>query len=120
MSSEALTSSDYIKHHLQNLTYGQHLDGTWGFAHNAQEAKEMGFWAIHVDSMGWSIFLGLVFFFLFRAAGKRATSGVPGGWQNFVEWVFDFINENVRGSFSGKNDLVAPLSLTSRIMFSSR
>jgi len=112
MASEALTSSGYIKHHLQNLTYGQHPDGTWGFAHNAQEAKEMGFWAIHVDSMGWSIFLGLLFFFLFRAAGKRATANVPGGLQNFVEWVFDFINENVRGSFSGKNDLVAPLSLT--------
>ncbi len=40
------------------------------------------------------------------------TAGTPGGLQNFVEWVVDFINENVRGSFSAKNDLVAPLSLT--------
>jgi hypothetical protein len=49
------TSSTYIKHHLQNLTFGQHPDGTWGIAHGAQEAKEMGFWAIHVDTMFWSI-----------------------------------------------------------------
>jgi F-type H+-transporting ATPase subunit a len=112
MASEELTSTGYIQHHLTNLTFGQLPDGGWGFAHSAAEAKQMGFWAINVDSMGWSIFLGLVFFFLFRAAGKRATSGVPGAWQNFVEWIFDFINENVRGSFSAKNDVVAPLSLT--------
>jgi len=112
MASEELTSTGYIQHHLTNLTFGQLPDGSWGLAHNAMEAKQMGFWAINVDSMGWSIFLGLTFFFIFRAAGKRATSGVPGGLQNFVEWVFDFINENVRGSFSAKNDVVAPLSLT--------
>jgi F-type H+-transporting ATPase subunit a len=37
---------------------------------------------------------------------------VPGGFKNFIEWVVDFVNDNVRGSFSGKNDLVAPLALT--------
>ena len=40
------------------------------------------------------------------------TAGVPGGFQNFIEWVVDFVNENVRGSFSAKNDMVAPLALT--------
>ena len=53
MASEKLTSTGYIKHHLQNLTFGQHSDGTWGLAHGAHEAKEMGFWAIHVDTMFW-------------------------------------------------------------------
>ncbi len=112
MSSETITSSEYIQHHLTNWTYGKHPDGHWGFAHNAQEATEMGFWAIHVDSMFWSIFLGALFIFLFRKAAKKMTSGVPGGFQNFIEWVVDFVNENVRGSFSAKNDLVAPLALT--------
>jgi F-type H+-transporting ATPase subunit a len=37
---------------------------------------------------------------------------VPGGLQNFVEWVVEFVEESVRGSFSGKNALVAPLALT--------
>jgi F-type H+-transporting ATPase subunit a len=112
MSGDTITSSEYIQHHLTNWTYGKHLDGHWAFAHNAQEASEMGFWAIHVDSMFWSIFLGALFIFIFRRAAKSMTSGVPGGLQNFVEWVVDFVNENVRGSFTAKNDLVAPLALT--------
>ena len=62
--------------------------------------------------MLFSIGLGVLFLWLFRKAAKTATSGVPGGWQNFVEWVVEFIDDSVRGSFSGKNDLVAPLALT--------
>lgn len=112
MASEELTSTDYIKHHLTNLTFGQHPDGSWGFAHNAQEIKEMGFWAIHVDTMIWSVLLGGLFIWLFRKAAKRATSGTPSGVVNFVEWVVEFIDDNVRGSFSAKNDLIAPLALT--------
>ena len=112
MSSETLSSTEYIKHHLQNLTYGEKADGTWGLAHSAAEAKEMGFWAINVDTMGWSIVLGVLFLFFFSRAAKSATAGVPSGLQNFVEWVVEFIDTSVRGSFSGRNPLVAPLSLT--------
>jgi F-type H+-transporting ATPase subunit a len=112
MSAEAHTSGEYIKHHLQNLTYGQHADGTWGVAHSAGDAKEMGFWAINLDSMLFSIGLGVLFLFLFRLAAKKATVGVPGGLQNFVEWIVEFIDNSVRGSFSHKNALVAPLALT--------
>ena len=112
MSSEALSSTDYIKHHLQNWTFGKHPDGTWGFAHSAAEAKEMGFWAIHVDTMFWSISLGLIFLWLFRRAAKKADAGVPSGVVNFAEWIVEFIDTSVRGSFTAKNNLVAPLSLT--------
>lgn len=108
MASDTLTSGEYIKHHLTNLTYGQHPDGHWGFAHTAEEAKEMGFWAIHVDSMLWSVLLGFILFYVFRKAAKNAHAGVPGGLQNFCEWIVDFINDTVRGSFSGRNPLVAP------------
>ena len=112
MAGDTITSTEYIQHHLTNWTFGKHPDGHWGFAHNAQEATDMGFWAIHVDSMFWSIFLGALFIFLFRRAAKSMTAGVPSGLQNFIEWVVDFVNDNVRGSFSAKNDLVAPLALT--------
>ena len=40
-SGEELTTSGYIGHHLQNLTFGKHPDGTWGFAHGAEEAAAM-------------------------------------------------------------------------------
>ncbi len=112
MSGETLTSSEYIKHHLQNLTYGKLPDGSWGFAQSAEQAKDMGFWAVHVDSIGMSVALGVIFLFLFRLAAKRATSGIPGGLQNFVEWIVEFIDSSVKGSFSGRNNMVAPLALT--------
>ena len=112
MAAAPATSAEYIKHHLTNLTFGQHPDGHWGFAHSAAEAAEMGFWSIHVDSMLFSIGLGVLFLWGFRKAAKTATAGVPGGWQNFVEWMVEFIDTSVRGSFSGKNALVAPLALT--------
>jgi len=110
MSAE--TSSEYIKHHLQNLTYGQLSDGSWGLAHTAAEAKAMGFWAVNVDTMGVSILLGVLFLALFHKVARTATTGVPSGVQNFVEWIVDFIDDSVRGSFSGKSDVVAPLALT--------
>lgn len=113
MATQALTSTDYIKHHLQNLTYGAHSDGSWGFAHSAAEAKAMGFWAIHVDTLGFAIVLGVLFLLLFRSVARKATAGVPGGLQNFIEWIIEFIDTSVRGSFTGgKNDVVAPLALT--------
>ena len=112
MSAEALTSSEYIKHHLQNLTYGQLPDGSWGLAHTAAEAKAMGFWSFNVDTLGFSVVLGALFLWLFRKAAAAPTTGVPSGLQNFVEWVIEFIDDSVRGSFSAKCDLVAPLALT--------
>ncbi|MDP6399065.1 MAG: F0F1 ATP synthase subunit A [Arenicellales bacterium] len=112
MSSEALTTTGYIKHHLQNLTFGQHPDGSWGLAADAAEAREMGFWAIHLDTMFWSVFLGALFLWVFRKAAVKATAETPSGFLNFVEWVIEFVDENVRSTFSHKNDLVAPLALT--------
>jgi F-type H+-transporting ATPase subunit a len=110
--TEAITSSEYIKHHLTNLTYGQLPDGTWGFAHNGDEAAQMGFWAINVDTMGWSLFLGVVFFFLFRRVAKKATSDIPTGFQNGIEAVVEFVDNSVKGMFPYKSAVVGPLALT--------
>ncbi len=111
-SNGELTASGYIKHHLQNLTFGNHPENGWSFARSAQEATEMGFMAVHVDSLFWSFFLGALFLLVFRHVAARMTAGEPGKLQNFIEWIIDFIDDNVRGSFSGKNDLIAPLALT--------
>jgi F-type H+-transporting ATPase subunit a len=112
MAGDALTASEYIKHHLTNLTFGQLPDGTWGLAHSAEEAKAMGLWAIHLDTMFWSITTGVLFLWLFRRVAKTVTSGVPGRTQSFIEIIVEFINSNVSSTFYGRNPVVAPLALT--------
>ena len=106
------TASGYIQHHLQNLTFGQLPNGGWGFAHTAAEAKEMGFWAFHLDTLGWSVALGLIFVLIFRMAAKKATSGQPGALQNFVEVLVEFVDGSVKDSFHGRSPVIAPLALT--------
>lgn len=112
MASENPTSSEYIKHHLQNLTFGYHPENGLSIAHGAEEAAAMGFWAIHLDTMFWSIALGCFFLWLFKKAADAVTAGVPGGLQNFVETIVEFVDTNVNDTFSGKSDVVAPLALT--------
>ncbi|WP_096086640.1 F0F1 ATP synthase subunit A [Agaribacterium haliotis] len=127
-SSEGLTATGYIQHHLQNMTYGKlpagyarhNADGTstvlenstWTLAHSSQEAKDMGFTAIHVDTMGWSILLASLFCFMFWRVGKKATEGVPRGVQSFVELIVDFVNNTVKDIFHHKNTMIAPMGLT--------
>jgi len=112
MSSEVHTSAEYIKHHLQNLTYGRLPDGALGIAHNSEEAKAMGFWAINLDTLIMSFILGAITMLIFRSVAKSITTGTPGLLQNFCEWSVEFIDTSVRGSFSGKNNMIGPLALT--------
>jgi F-type H+-transporting ATPase subunit a len=107
MASE-YTTSEYIKHHLTNASMCSTENG---IAFNAQ-CVDAGFWTWHIDTLAWSIGLGLLFLFLFRSAAKKATTGVPTKWQAFVEMVIEFVDDNVKSTFHGKSDLIAPLALT--------
>jgi len=124
-NGDSQTVSEYIVHHLTNLTYGKlpegyaRYDGStapeggqWTLAHGADEIAAMGFNAVHVDSMLWSVGLGIVFCWLFRRVATQATAGVPAGWVNFVEMVVEFIDGTVKDTFHGRNPLIAPLALT--------
>jgi F-type H+-transporting ATPase subunit a len=110
--SETITPGEYITHHLQNLTFGKHPDGTWGLAHSAEEAQAMGFWAFHVDTMFWAVLLGLLFYGLFRSVAKKANSGVPSYFQSAIEVIVEFVDNSVRESFHGTSKFIAPLALT--------
>ena len=117
MAAGAQTGSEYIKHHLTNWTFGKDpSDGVWKIAETAQQAQEMGFYAIHLDSMGWSVALGLIFILLFSIVGRKATTGVPGGLQNSIEIIIEFIDSNVRDTFSHTNKLIAPMALTAFVL----
>jgi F-type H+-transporting ATPase subunit a len=124
-AGETQTIPEYIVHHLTNLTYGklpggfERYDGSvvseggsWTLAHGGAEASAMGFSAVHLDSMFWSIALGAIFFFLFRSVAKKAEAGVPSGMVNLVEMIVEFVDNTVKDTFHGHNKLIAPLALT--------
>ncbi len=130
MAENTLTQDKFIDHHLQNLTFGQCSDGKWRFAdkhvnigkdHSAHEVqkdytcnpKDMGFNAIHVDTMAMSLLLGTLFCFFFWRVAKNASTDKPSKVQNAVEYLFDFVKGVVNDNFQDKNNkLVGPLSLT--------
>ncbi len=87
-------SGEYIVHHLQNLQAGE------------------GFWTFNVDSLFFSITLGLLFVVSFFLAARKATAGVPGRFQLFIEVLVDFVDSQVRDTFHGTSKLIAPLALT--------
>jgi len=122
-SATELTSNSYLQHHLQNLVLGKLPEGyeradgpleqaSWTFAHSPQEALDMGFWSLNVDTMGWSIFLGVLFCFFFHRVAKKSNSGAPTGFANLVEMIIEFVNKNVNDIMSVKNPLIGPLALT--------
>ena len=110
-SAAELTVQEYITHHLSFLTFGK-IDGSWTFAHTPEEAAEMGFWAINVDTFGWSLLLGAGFLWFFYRVGRTASVENPSGTQNFVEAVVEFVDSRVSETFKYKNELIGPLCLT--------
>lgn len=114
MASEsgANSSGEYIAHHLTNLTFGQHTDGTWGIARSGEEIARMGFWSINLDSIGFSVVLGAVFMALSWAVARRVTTGVPGRRQNLIEIAVEFVNNNIKSMFSHESKMIGPLALT--------
>ena len=93
-TDSALNSTEYIGHHLANWQVGE------------------GFWTFHVDSLLVSGLIGLVVFLAMARAARKATAGVPGGFQNFVEMVVSMVNNQVKDTFHAKSDLVTPLAIT--------
>ncbi len=89
------SATDYVQHHLQHLTVG---DG--------------GFWTLHIDTLLFSWLLGLLFLGLFYSVARRANAGTPTGLQNLIETCVEFIDNQVKESFHGPRDFVAPLALT--------
>ncbi len=109
-----LTTGDYIAHHLQNLQACKAESGEWvmNIGHNAADICSGNPMAINVDSMFWSVFLGLVFVVLFRGVARKTSSGKPTKIQALVEIIVEFVDSSVKDTFHGKSRLIAPLGLT--------
>jgi F-type H+-transporting ATPase subunit a len=98
-AEQPTTANEYILHHLQFLS-------------NKEPKGVVDFSAIHLDSIFFSVLLAVVFGGAFYLAARKATVGVPGKFQNFVELIVEFIDNQVKDTFHGTNKLLAPLALT--------
>ncbi|GAB3006801.1 ATP synthase subunit a [Arenimonas maotaiensis] len=96
-SEQALTPTNYIQHHLKNLTV---------------QVQDGGFWTLHVDTIVTSVLMGLLIVFAFWLATRKATSGVPGKWQAFVEICLEFVDKQARDTYHGPSKLVTPIAIT--------
>jgi F-type H+-transporting ATPase subunit a len=99
-AEHAPTAGEYIIHHLQHLQ-------------NHKQTGVVDFSVVNIDSVFWSVLLGVVgSFFLWRAA-KNMTSGVPGRFQAAVEFLFEMVDTQAKGIVHNANSrkLVAPLAL---------
>ncbi len=101
------TSGDYISHHLQNLQVCKSETGEWVWNQCAGNPV-----AINVDSMFWSIFLGLVFIWLFGRVARNASVDKPTKTQAAIEMIIEFVDTSVKDTFHGTSRLIAPLGLT--------
>jgi len=96
-------TSSYILHHLTNLKLDLHTMRI--------DPEATGFWVLHLDSVVFSIVLALIFIVMFRLAARKATSGVPGKWQNFIELCVGFVDSQVKDAYHHGAKFVAPTAL---------
>ncbi|TLY73341.1 MAG: F0F1 ATP synthase subunit A [Gammaproteobacteria bacterium] len=98
-AQNAPSATDYILHHLTFLS-------------NKAPQGIVDFSVINYDTVFFSVLLAVVFGGSFYLAARTATAGVPGKFQNFVEMMVEFVDNQVRDSFHGTSKLIAPLALT--------
>jgi F-type H+-transporting ATPase subunit a len=106
MSAEGgLTTTGYIQHHLTNLAVCSNA---------ARDAAGhcQGFWTFHLDTLLVSGILGLIVFGLMAKVASKASAGVPGSLQNFIEMVVGMVDQQVKDTFHGRSKLVTPLAIT--------
>jgi len=100
-TEHAPTASEYIVHHLTFLT-------------NKKQEGLVDWSVFHIDSLFFSIGLGLLAVFILARLAARATSGVPGRFQAAVEIVVEMVADQAKGIVHSAESrkFVAPLALT--------
>ncbi|HRQ56358.1 MAG TPA: F0F1 ATP synthase subunit A [Azoarcus taiwanensis] len=103
MAGNAPTASEYVVHHLTNLT----LTG--------KAQKDVVDWSvINIDTVFWGFGLGILTVVVLWRLAQRATSGVPGRFQGFVELMVEMVNDQAKSIVHSAESrkFVAPLALT--------
>lgn len=98
-AAHAPTASEYIVHHLGHLST-QHQD------------KIIDFSIINIDTVILSVLMGVIGLFFMTRAAQKATAGVPGRFQAFVEMVVEMVEDQSKNIVHGDRSFIAPLALT--------
>jgi F-type H+-transporting ATPase subunit a len=97
----ALTATDYIVHHLANLTHT-----------GAKQVKVVDFSVFNIDTLFFSVLTAaLVMFFMVKAASKASVDR-PSKFQMLLEMAVEMVEENSKSLISGDRSFIAPLGLT--------
>ncbi len=99
VAQKAPTSGEYIQHHLHHLQ-----------SHH-QEAL-VDFSVYNIDTIFWSWLAGLLALFVLWKGARRATNGVPGRLQCFLEMLVEMVDEQAKNIIHGNRSFIAPLALT--------
>jgi F-type H+-transporting ATPase subunit a len=100
-TEHAPTAGEYIGHHLTHLTSTGH-----------KQASVIDWSVLNVDTIFWSIAMGLLGIFLLSRAASKATSGVPGRFQAAVEILVEMVESQSKNIVHGDRSFIAPAALT--------
>jgi F-type H+-transporting ATPase subunit a len=101
------TAGEYIVHHLQ------HLQKDFSFQ-SVKQTSIVDFSLFNLDSVFYSVVLGVIGCFVLWLAARRATAGVPGRFQAAVEIMAEMVENQAKGVIKNAQSrkLVSPLALT--------
>jgi F-type H+-transporting ATPase subunit a len=106
-TTKAPNAGEYIQHHLQ------HLQKDFSFQ-SVKQTSLVDFSIFNLDSIVYSIILGVIGCFLLWCAARKATAGVPGRFQAAVEILVELVDTQAKGVIhnAASRKVVAPLALT--------
>ncbi len=100
-AEHAPNASEYIVHHLTHLNSLGH-----------KQAALVDWSVFHLDTLFWSVSLGLLAVLILARAAAKATSGVPGRFQAAVEILVEMVESQSKSIVHGDRSFIAPLALT--------
>src|SRR6218665_1452460 len=105
--TQGQTAGEYIVHHLQ------HLQKDFSF-NDAKQTSIVDFSVFNLDSVFWSLVLGVIGCFVLWRAARKATAGVPGRFQAAVEILVELVENQAKGVIHNTQSrkLISPLALT--------
>lgn len=105
--AHAPTASEYIVHHLQHMQYNFSLEAV-------KQKSIVDFSLFNLDSVFWSVLMGVLGCWLLWLGARKATSGVPGRFQAAVEIMAEMVENQAKGVIHNAKSrkLISPLALT--------